>query len=285
MSTIETSSTGPRTEAGKAVSSRNAVKHNLCSKSLTGADLEQFLEIRARFDEEWQPATETENLLLDQMALSQWRMDRALSLELNAFDNDHIDEKLLALALRYRTTAPRPNAASTKHSLNCSASARRSATTPSAAKSWMPWSAKPPSTAKWSASASLPSPRCRPNPFRRTQLSLRSASALPYQMYLSKTIQSALRPFFVEPPQLYTAVNRTRNTVLARRVSTATSSKDRRQGLLSKTSTDDGEGLRIAVCLRAHSVLEIAAGAAARSGTPALAADRTWDHIIRGLSS
>jgi hypothetical protein len=102
-----TASTGPRSEAGKAISSRNAVKHNLCSKSLTGADLEQFLKIRARFDEEWEPATETENLLLDQMALSQWRMDRALSLELNAFDNDHLDEKLLALALRYRTTAER----------------------------------------------------------------------------------------------------------------------------------------------------------------------------------
>jgi hypothetical protein len=41
------------------------------------------------------------------MALSQWRMDRALSLELNAFNNDHLDEKLLALALRYRTTAER----------------------------------------------------------------------------------------------------------------------------------------------------------------------------------
>jgi hypothetical protein len=46
-------------------------------------------------------------MLLDQMALSQWRMDRALSLELNAFDDDHIDEKLLSLALRYRTTAER----------------------------------------------------------------------------------------------------------------------------------------------------------------------------------
>lgn len=100
-------STGPRTEAGKSVSSRNAVKHNLCSKSLTGSDLEEFQSIRGRLDEEWEPATETENLLLDQMALSQWRMDRALSLELNAFNNDHLDEKLLALALRYRTTAER----------------------------------------------------------------------------------------------------------------------------------------------------------------------------------
>jgi hypothetical protein len=101
------SSTGPRTEAGKAVSSRNAVKHNLCSKRLTGTDLDEFNAIRAKFENEWEPSTETEKLLLDQMALSQWRMDRALSLEMNAFDDDHIDQQLLALALRYRTTAER----------------------------------------------------------------------------------------------------------------------------------------------------------------------------------
>jgi hypothetical protein len=100
-------STGPRTEAGKATSSRNAVKHNLCSKRLTGTDLDEFNAIRAKLENEWEPSTETEKLLLDQMALSQWRMDRALSLELNAFHNDHLDEKLLALALRYRTTAER----------------------------------------------------------------------------------------------------------------------------------------------------------------------------------
>ena len=105
--TSSTASTGPRTEAGKSISSRNAVKHNLCSKRLTGPDLEEFQAIRTRLEEEWEPATETETLLLDQMALSQWRMDRALSLEMNAFDDDHIDQQLLALALRYRTTAER----------------------------------------------------------------------------------------------------------------------------------------------------------------------------------
>jgi hypothetical protein len=98
-------STGPRTEAGKAASSRNAVKHNLCSTRLSGPDLEELNAIRARLDEEWEPATETEGMLLDQMALSRWRMERALSLELNAFDDAHIDQPLLALALRYRTTA------------------------------------------------------------------------------------------------------------------------------------------------------------------------------------
>jgi hypothetical protein len=103
----ENASTGPRTDAGKAVSSRNAVKHNLCSKRLTGADLEQLNAIRAKLDDEWEPQTETERMLLAQMALSQWRMDRALSLELAAFDDEAIDPALLALALRYRTTAER----------------------------------------------------------------------------------------------------------------------------------------------------------------------------------
>ena len=103
----QSGSTGPRTEAGKEVSSRNAVKHNLCSKRLTGADLEELNAIRAKLDNEWEPQTETERMLLAQMALCQWRIDRALSLELNAFDDDHLDPALLALALRYRTTAER----------------------------------------------------------------------------------------------------------------------------------------------------------------------------------
>ncbi|HEX6547033.1 MAG TPA: hypothetical protein VF023_12045 [Bryobacteraceae bacterium] len=104
---IPNPSTGPRTEAGKAASSRNAVKHNLCSKRLTGSDLEQLNALRAKLEEEWEPQTQTERILLDQMALCQWRIDRALSLELNAFDDEHLDPALLALALRYRTTAER----------------------------------------------------------------------------------------------------------------------------------------------------------------------------------
>jgi hypothetical protein len=98
-------STGPRTEAGKAASSRNAVKHN--STRLAGADLDELNAIRIKLDNEWEPGTETERMLLDQMALSQWRMERALSLELAAFDDVHIDQALLSLAIRYRTTAER----------------------------------------------------------------------------------------------------------------------------------------------------------------------------------
>ncbi|MGA8598476.1 MAG: hypothetical protein WB676_27475 [Bryobacteraceae bacterium] len=116
MSAIETTSapvaepaasTGPTSEEGKAVSSRNAVKHNLCSKKLTGSDLEEFNAVRTKLDEEWEPSTETERMLLEQMALSQWRMARALDLELAVFDLEAFDATALALVLRYRTAAER----------------------------------------------------------------------------------------------------------------------------------------------------------------------------------
>jgi hypothetical protein len=132
MSAIETipvaepgASTGPTSEEGKAVSSRNAVKHNLCSKKLSGADLEEFNEVRAKLEEEWEPSSETERMLLEQMALSQWRMGRALEFELAVFDQESgfgrstgdrcrcaepestFDASALALVLRYRTTAER----------------------------------------------------------------------------------------------------------------------------------------------------------------------------------
>jgi hypothetical protein len=115
MSILETSpvaaepsaSTGPTSEPGKAISSRNAVKHNLCSRKLSGSDLEELNQIRAKLDEEWGPETETERTILAQMALNQWRMDRALSLELSVFDQPDLDPAAVALALRYRTTAER----------------------------------------------------------------------------------------------------------------------------------------------------------------------------------
>jgi hypothetical protein len=88
------------------VSSRNAVRHGLCAKKLTGPDLEALNAIRVKLDEGWQPQTETEKLLLAQMALSQWRLDRALELELAALDGE-IDPAALALSLRYRTSAER----------------------------------------------------------------------------------------------------------------------------------------------------------------------------------
>jgi hypothetical protein len=100
-------STGPRTPEGKAASSRNAVRHGLTARRLTGADLDEYNSIRSALDLEWEPDCEAERHLLHLMALSQWRINRALSLELSAFDDTHIDPALLALALRYRTASER----------------------------------------------------------------------------------------------------------------------------------------------------------------------------------
>src|SRR5690242_8404589 len=52
------------------------------------------------------PLPKRKTCLLHQMALSQWRLDRALELELGALDGE-IDPAALALALRYRTSAER----------------------------------------------------------------------------------------------------------------------------------------------------------------------------------
>ena len=76
---IPNASTGPRTEAGKATSSRNAVKHNLCSKRLTGSDLEELNALRAKLEAEWEPQTHTERMLLDQRWLSASGASTALS--------------------------------------------------------------------------------------------------------------------------------------------------------------------------------------------------------------
>ena len=99
-------STGPRSKAGKAVSSRNAVKHNLTATILTGEDLAHYNALLAALVAEWEPRLLTEELLLRQMALQQWRMDRALSLEMEALSGE-LNEKLLSLVIRYRTTAER----------------------------------------------------------------------------------------------------------------------------------------------------------------------------------
>jgi hypothetical protein len=105
--TSTTNATAPTTNEGKAISSRNAVKHGLCSRRLTGPDQEEYLAILEALHTEWEPQFETEFRLLDHMALNQWRMGRALSLELTAFDDEHLDQATLNLALRYRVSAER----------------------------------------------------------------------------------------------------------------------------------------------------------------------------------
>ena len=78
-------STGPKTEAGKQASSRNAFKHSLYSERLIvpGEDPAEFDELRATLRHEHQPVNSTEELLVDELAQHYWRMRRIREQETN----------------------------------------------------------------------------------------------------------------------------------------------------------------------------------------------------------
>ncbi len=77
------SSTGPNSEAGKAVSSQNAFKHGLysqriCTPSENPAELDA---LKADLIAEHQPAGSTEAILVNEMAEHVWRIRRAREYE------------------------------------------------------------------------------------------------------------------------------------------------------------------------------------------------------------
>lgn len=102
-------STGPTSPEGKLASSRNSLRHGLASGTLIvlGEDPAEFEALQAALIEEHQPATETETLLVIEMAQSWWLMQRAIRLQNECFSEDGVDEKRLALFLRYQTTHER----------------------------------------------------------------------------------------------------------------------------------------------------------------------------------
>jgi hypothetical protein len=103
------SSTGPRTEAGKAASSRNNFRHGLASSQLIipGENPEEFEELLASFQTEHAPSTPTEQALIHKMAEHLWLSQRALSFQSLCFTGPEVDQKQLALYLRYQSTHDR----------------------------------------------------------------------------------------------------------------------------------------------------------------------------------
>lgn len=80
-------STGPRTAAGKAVSRWNALKHGVLAQAIIPPALEPH-ESREAFDQlletlrqELSPATALEELLVERIATSYWRLGRVLRAE------------------------------------------------------------------------------------------------------------------------------------------------------------------------------------------------------------
>jgi hypothetical protein len=102
-------SSGPRTPEGKLASSRNSVKHGLASAQLIipGEDPAAFDALLSALFEEHQPANPTEEILVQQMAQSYWLTQRAIRFQNQCFTPAGVDQKRLALFLRYQTTHDR----------------------------------------------------------------------------------------------------------------------------------------------------------------------------------
>ena len=106
-------STGPKTETGKAASSHNRIIHGLATDRTAFSLLphespEAYNELLLAFQHEHRPETQTEKVLVEGMARHHWLRDRAEWLETSCFQEDgSLDEKRLALFMRYRTTHER----------------------------------------------------------------------------------------------------------------------------------------------------------------------------------
>jgi hypothetical protein len=81
-------STGPKTPEGKAAAARNATRHGLAGvfTVLPHENTEDFNDLAARLRDEFQPETENENFLVDQMIQSRCRLLRIQRLEALAFE-------------------------------------------------------------------------------------------------------------------------------------------------------------------------------------------------------
>ncbi len=98
-------STGPRSPAGKDRSSQNARTHGLSSLTsvfvlLPGEDAKEWVELVNDLNQEFQPVSRTERILVTDMAQSHWLTQRAINLQTSSIE----DPKAFALFLRYQTT-------------------------------------------------------------------------------------------------------------------------------------------------------------------------------------
>ncbi len=105
-------STGPKSEAGKAAAALNNTRHGLAGafRVLPTERQSDFDKLVAILRDEHQPATFTEATLVEAMAQHHWLRQRALHLEASCYDpatGQIVDQKQLALLLRYQTTHER----------------------------------------------------------------------------------------------------------------------------------------------------------------------------------
>ena len=89
-------STGPKTREGKEAVRLNALTYGLRARDLIlpNEDPEEYKQLWARLEAEWQPQTHTERLYLEQMSTSQWLLARIARGESRIYEaNIRIEEQ------------------------------------------------------------------------------------------------------------------------------------------------------------------------------------------------
>ena len=113
-------STGPKTEAGKDTSRRNAVRHGLTAETVIGAleDIEDYQAFEAAITVDYDAQSAVERQLVLRLASILWRLRRATTMETGLFEiqADHLRERQQARQL------PRVLMRLSKH---CSGEARK----------------------------------------------------------------------------------------------------------------------------------------------------------------
>ncbi|MCK6500053.1 MAG: hypothetical protein L6Q38_11310, partial [Nitrospira sp.] len=87
-------STGPTSPAGKARSSKNAMRHGLRSKDLvlSWESAKDFDRLAKDLEREYRPATATERILLSRLLTCIWRLRRIVVVEHRALDGTESTE-------------------------------------------------------------------------------------------------------------------------------------------------------------------------------------------------
>jgi hypothetical protein len=156
-------STGPRTAAGLARSSQNARKHGLSSLisifvMMPGEDPHEWVQLIDDLNQEFQPASRTERILVNDMAQSHWLTQRAINLQTSHIE----DPKFFALYLRYQTTHHRAYYRALKQLLTLQKARTQSTTKPITVYPNLTAEhilTEPPPT---QSGAGAPDPRCSP---------------------------------------------------------------------------------------------------------------------------
>jgi hypothetical protein len=107
-------STGPRSLAGKAISSQNALKHGLASGRIIieGEDPAEYQVALDGFLQDLNPEGQIETALVHEIANAQWFKARSLRFQAEAFntytpDGQHVLPPDLPVLLRYQTASER----------------------------------------------------------------------------------------------------------------------------------------------------------------------------------